>query len=258
MDARTHAVIRAPHRLAAAALALALTAFACVAPAWASEEGQAKAQEAMQEKAQGQTEAQGRDNPSEGGNPSEGEQPQNEPFSAQPLDAEGNEVNESQVSDSSFLYDASIADLAGADAYYDGQTVQVEGEAVGEAIEVAGDPSTSAFDSSGVKRVWVTLFEQSSGTSITVWMREADVAKIDTFGAYGSTGTVLRVQGVFNLTCKEHAGESDIHASTVAAIASGSKHPDSFDYRKFIPGLAAVGAGGLLTLAFWRLKERSR
>ena len=42
--------------------------------------------------------------------------------------AEGdNAVNTQQLPDSSFIYDTSIVDLSGADAYYDNQTVQVTG-----------------------------------------------------------------------------------------------------------------------------------
>lgn len=56
-----------------------------------------------------------------------------------PVDNPDNSIDDGQTSDNSFLYDASIADLAGADSYYDKQTVQVTGEVVGEAIAVTGD-----------------------------------------------------------------------------------------------------------------------
>ena len=49
--------------------------------------------------------------------------------------AEGdNAVNTQQLPDSSFIYDTSIVDLSGADAYYDNQTVQVTGEVIGDSI----------------------------------------------------------------------------------------------------------------------------
>lgn len=58
-----------------------------------------------------------------------------------PVDNPDNSIDDGQTSDNSFLYDASIADLAGADSYYDKQTVQVTGEVVGEAIAVTAMPT---------------------------------------------------------------------------------------------------------------------
>ncbi len=182
--------------------------------------------------------------------PASGDAPAQEP-SPQPLDAQDNAINEGQVSDSSFLYDAAIADLAGADSYYDGQTVQVTGEAVGEAIKSLGEPG-------GEDNVRVTLYEASSGSSITACMSAGDADKIKMFGAYGKTGSIVRVQGTFNLTCKQHDGESDIHADVVTVVQQGSDHPDELDPKRFIPGFAAVGVGLVLMLVFWRIKERSR
>lgn len=165
------------------------------------------------------------------------------------LDAEGNEIVDGQVSDTSFLYDAAIADLAGADSYYDGQTVQVRGEAVGEAIRMAEGPQD---------RVWVTLVDTESGSSVSVVMRRSDADKIDTYGAYGKTGSRLRVQGTYNLACSEHEGESDIHATAVTVEAKGYLHPDRFDVQMFFPGLAAVIIGAFCMVMFWYVRERSR
>lgn len=175
-----------------------------------------------------------------------------EESSPQPLDAEGNVINEGQVSDSSFLYDAAIADLAGADAYYDGQTVQVTGEAVGEAIVPLGSSGE------GSDQVRVTLYEAASGSSVTVCMTAADASKIKIYGAYGKTGATLRVQGTFNLTCKDHEGESDIHAESVVVVSQGSVHPDALIPEEFIPGAVALACGFVLMAVFWRIKERSR
>ena len=165
-----------------------------------------------------------------------------------PLDAEGNAVNEGQTSDSSFLYDAAIADLAGADAYYDGQTVQVTGEAVGEPIAVIGDDA----------HVWVMLLDRESGATVTVFMPRAAADRIDTFGKYGVTGSQVRVRGEYHLVCDEHDGESDLHAVAVEVVEPGVRHPDAFDPMEFAPGVAAVALGGVLCLAFWRMRERSR
>lgn len=45
-----------------------------------------------------------------------------------------NKVYVNQLSDSSFLYETAIADLAEADSYYEGLTVLVKGEVVGDRV----------------------------------------------------------------------------------------------------------------------------
>lgn len=168
----------------------------------------------------------------------------------EPLDSPNNTINDGQVSDSSFLYDASIAELAGADSYYDGQTVQVTGEVVGDAIRV--------LDGSEAEYYWITLLDPDSGSSVVTFMRESDVSKIDTYGAYGKNGTILRVRGIYHLVCPEHEGESDLHVEVVSVVSSGWVHPDEFDPKDFLPGIGMAVVGAVCALAFWRMRERSR
>lgn len=70
-------------------------------------------------------------------------------------DGEGdsNLINPQQRPDSSFIYDSSIIDLSNADSYYDKQTVQITGEAVGDIID--------ALDG----MVWVTLARPRTRTT---------------------------------------------------------------------------------------------
>lgn len=167
---------------------------------------------------------------------------------SEPLDEPGNAISTSQLPDSSFLYDTSIAALGSADSYYDGQEVQVMGEAVGEAIRVAGDEDHR----------WVVLSSPEDNASVTTYMRVSDARKIDTFGVYGVKGTVLKVRGTFNLVCKEHEGESDLHVESVVVVEAGREHPDVFDIRNFIPGAALIFIGLILMLVVWRMRERQR
>ncbi len=166
----------------------------------------------------------------------------------EPIDDAGNAIDDGQVSDDSFLYDAAIGDLAGADSYYDKQTVQVTGEVVGEAIAVSGDDD----------HAWIVLRDPSSGSTVTAFVRKTDLRKIDTYGSYGATGTTLRVRGQFNLACSQHEGESDVHAQVVSVQSTGSTHVDEFDAGSFIPGIAALLVGGVCSFAYWRMRERSR
>ena len=164
------------------------------------------------------------------------------------LETDANTIDTGQLSDSSFLYDTAIGDLASADMYYDGLTVQVTGEAVGEAIKVTGDSDHR----------WVTLSDPKSGSSIVTYMREADAEQIDMYGSYGKTGSTVKVQGTFHLVCLDHKGESDLHVTNMRVVAPGSESPDAFNARSFIPGAAVLGLGFALALYFYHKREKSR
>ncbi|MEG0070742.1 MAG: hydrolase [Raoultibacter sp.] len=161
-----------------------------------------------------------------------------------------NEVNPQQLPDNSFIYDTSIADLGGAESYFDNQTVQVTGEVVGDCLRVGGDD----------ERCWITLTSTKPGdaSTISVLMTNEQAAKIDTFGKYGMTGTILQVKGAFHLICNEHTGSTDLHADTVLVAAKGRQHPQDFNADLFIPGIFAVGIGFIMMFVLWRMQERRR
>lgn len=158
-----------------------------------------------------------------------------------------NLVNPQQRPDSSFIYESSISNLANADSYYDKQTVQVTGEAVGDKINADGGMA------------WITLADQSDPNSSVAVLMTADAASnIDTFGRYGSTGSILQVRGQFNLTCSEHEGASDLHAQSVVVVKKGSSHPDALSIESFGPGVLLVVVGLALMVVFRQLRERLR
>ena len=160
-----------------------------------------------------------------------------------------NQVNPQQLPDSSFIYDSSIEDLSSADAYFDEQTVQVVGEAVGDNISAGID---------GTQR-WITLAaEDDANATVSVLMSTESAERIDTFGRYGSTGTKLQVRGTFHLACVEHEGLTDLHAENVSVVEKGSVHPDEFSWRDFAPGIGLVAVGLALMFVFYRLRERQR
>ena len=152
-----------------------------------------------------------------------------------------NHVYVNQLSDSSFLYQTSIADLAQADSYYEGQTVFVQGEVVGDRINDEMQPDNC----------WVTLQDSDSANPSTVsaFMTMEQSKNIDTYGHYGVTGTVLQVRGTFHLECQDHQGMSDIHVEEVSALTAGSKEETPLDPRILGLGIVSLLAGlGLLAL----------
>mgnify|MGYP007069939038 CR=1 FL=1 len=165
-------------------------------------------------------------------------------------DNSDNTVNTHQLPDSSFLYDTSLTELASATSYYDGQTVQITGEAIGDIIREGTDGT----------HVWVTLASTSptSDATIVVYLSTSDASIIDTLGAYGKTGTILQVRGTFHLVCPDHEGTSDIHVENVNVVSPGSTSPDTFSWANFKSGILLVVFAGALLLAFHLIRQRLR
>ena len=161
-----------------------------------------------------------------------------------------NIVNPQQLPDSSFIYDTTISDLAAADTYFDKQTVQVTGEAIGDLIKDVDQP--------GMCWIEVASSDAASNASIAVWMSREDAKKIDTFGKYGTTGTILQVRGTFHLVCPEHTGISDLHAENVNVAERGKHSPDVFEANMFVPGIVAVIIGFIALGVFYFIRERQR
>lgn len=157
-----------------------------------------------------------------------------------------NHVYVNQLSDSSFLYQTSIADLTQADSYYEGQTVFVQGEVVGDCIK----------DEIQQQNCWVTLQDADSANPgvVALLMTSEQAKNIDTYGRYGVTGTILQVRGTFHLECKDHQGMSDIHVEEVSALSAGVEQAPSASPGMLGLGIVAVLAG-LALLALYRSKR---
>lgn len=164
--------------------------------------------------------------------------------------SEDNFVDPSQRADNSFIYDTTIESLFDESSLYEGRTVQVVGEAIGDLIK--------ANDGEG--NCWVTLTstDVDNPSSISVLMSEEQARQIDHFGRYGTTGATVQVRGEFHQACAEHDGLSDIHATNSAVIARGFDHPDDFKSENYLVGAILVLVGvGLLALYYF-VRERAR
>ncbi len=163
--------------------------------------------------------------------------------------AADNQLNPQQLPDSSFIYDTSISDLESADAYLDQQTVQVTGEVVGDRIHAELDAG----------HCWILLQAvDGSNAAVSVYMSTSAADLIDTYGAYGRTGTVLQVRGTFNLACRDHEGLSDLHADPVSVVSKGFEQLDEFDPAAMVPGVVMMAIGVVLILVFYRMRESRR
>ena len=157
-----------------------------------------------------------------------------------------NAVETGLIPDSSFIYETSIYDLQNSDTYYEGQTVQVTGEVVGDLIVAEGEE--------GRKWISVDSLAGEPAASVQVYVSDEQAALIDTFGRYERTGTTVSVTGRFHLVCDQHDGLSDIHATSLSVVRQGSRHHTNFSLEPFVPALVLVFAG--LGLFWWYRRKR--
>ena len=138
---------------------------------------------------------------------------------------------------------------------YDGKTVTIGGEAIGDLMvrgthawfTVDDDPYSNKSIEGGGALVGM------SNVSMSVWADKIDTENIKILGGYKNKGAMVRVTGVFHRACQEHGGDTDIHAFSVEVIGPGHPFSHHFQYGK----LLAVLILGALVIFLWDLR-RSR
>ena len=129
----------------------------------------------------------------------------------------------------------SVNDLINDSKKYDGQTVVISAEAIGECLE-RGDYA------------WINV---NDGTNaIGIWMKREEAAEITYFGDYQYTGDTLEICGIYSQACEEHGGEPDIHAAEVRVVSAGERRQEEIPVSKIAAaaGCMAVGTGLLFLL----------
>lgn len=124
----------------------------------------------------------------------------------------------------------------------DGETILMQGEAIGESLR-ADD---------GHK--WVNLL--GDDVAVGVYMTGADAEKITSYGRHGSFGDSVRLIGVLNRWCPEHAGEFDIHATEVVIVSEGLERENPIQPWKAIVGIVLAVVGFVEYQAWRHLRER--
>lgn len=163
---------------------------------------------------------------------------------------ENNQVNSGQLPDSSFIYETSIFDLTTSDSYYENQTVQIAGEVVGDRINAEGDDA----------KCWITVnaLPNAQAATVQVLVSNELADKIDTYGRYNVTGSIVSIMGTYHLVCGEHEGLSDVHAESLTVTEAGKTQVDQTSFSHFVPGILLVAAGIGLLLYYRRARERLR
>jgi hypothetical protein len=103
--------------------------------------------------------------------------------------------------------------------FYNGKSIVIEGEAIGEKMG-KGD------------EIWVNIKDEFEDFAIGVVMSKIDIEKIENFGRYRIKGDIVRVEGIYNVNCIKHPGERDIHAIKVEVIKKGERYNEELSLKK--------------------------
>lgn len=123
-----------------------------------------------------------------------------------------------------------ISNLIDSAEDFDGCSVVVEGEAIGEILE-RGQYS------------WVNI---SDGTNaIGIWIKTSDAKTIAYFGDYKHIGDTVRIIGVFSKECREHGGEADIHCISIEIVRRGYTMNENVPYSKAVSSVILLFCAGL-------------
>ena len=119
----------------------------------------------------------------------------------------------------------------------DGQTVTVEGEAIGEAM-LRGEYA------------WINISDNTN--AIGVWLKSSDAQKIISFGDYKHKGDTVKISGTFSRNCTEHGGDVDIHSLTLEITERGYDKPEEIPQIKIQAALALSLCAFLTAYIYWR------
>lgn len=126
---------------------------------------------------------------------------------------------------------------------YDGETVRITGEAIGEALRA--DDGT----------VWVNVLGE--GLLLGVVIDRASAEDIRVYGDYGHRGDQVLVEGEFSISCTEHPGETDIHVTRMQLLSRGETVGHPVPWPRVYLGAGALVVATVLGVLYRRREHRA-
>lgn len=158
----------------------------------------------------------------------------------------------------------SIAELVSQTQKYDGQTVVIQGEVIGDIIKGSAGSAGKCFAPKGrdgrEAYVWLNICEQNN-IAIGVFCPKQLAQKIKYRGRYSSIGDQVLVQGVFHRACLDHNSEVDIHAEDMMVVERGglAVHPVDPRRLRLSKNLAAIAIVlAIVHLVHYRRKQNKK
>ena len=112
------------------------------------------------------------------------------------------------LSTTSFAKTLSSSELISRAEEFDGETVDFEGEIIGDMMQRGESVLVNLYDGENAIGVWIPL---------------KDMPEISYIGRYNTKGDWLRITGKFNRSCKIHSSDLDIHATKVKKTREGRR-----------------------------------
>jgi hypothetical protein len=133
--------------------------------------------------------------------------------------------------------------------FWNGKQVTFHGEAIGE-VMVRGDHAWIHLndDAYMIKNVEEGAKLGGYNSGMAVWLPASLTKAIDTYGDYQHEGSIVEVRGTFNGACKEHGGDTDIHATSLDLLVPGHTVDDPVPPWKAVLAVVLTAIAGLL---FW-------
>ncbi len=143
---------------------------------------------------------------------------------------------------------------------YDGKTLRLRGEILSIKIKKEGGYFLQLNDDPYVQKS-ISEGARPSGTniSIAIFVRPEHAEKIKNYGDYLTKGDIVEVEGVFNLTCSEHGGETDFHVTDLKILRYGGAIKHKLDITIFYATVFLfVISGALFIIRETISKKRER
>jgi len=119
---------------------------------------------------------------------------------------------------------------------FDGQSVTIEGEALGDVMRRGDGGWVNIGDGSGV---------------IGIWASTASLDTIQQTGVHGRIGDRVRVTGTFYRAAANLGGDTAVVADTLAVVAPGQEQPRPVSLLRVLLALVLAGLAAALVVT-WR------
>ncbi len=133
---------------------------------------------------------------------------------------------------------------------WNGRVITFTGEAVGE-LMVRGDMAWVHVNDDAYKTRNLEEGGPLSGfnSGQAVWISAAQTRAVGSYGDYTRAGDLIAVAGVFHAACREHGGDMDIHATSLAVLRAGRAVAHPLKPVRLLAALVLLlAAGGLFVL----------
>jgi len=151
---------------------------------------------------------------------------------------------------------ASAALIENASAW-DGRSISLAGEAVGEAL-ARGDHAWLHVNDDAYQARDLGRPRSGYNSGQAIWATVELARRVRRFGDYRNEGDAVRVSGEFHAACREHGGDMDIHATGLVVVREGHAVTHRLNSRRLGIGLGLLLLAGTLWLVRFRGEHAGR